>query len=78
MKKIKFTNPSNFEDFHYELAENIKNCMLNKCEYSKTHEKDKITDIIACLNNTLSIGLMLKRKNGEEIAEKYRVVIEKI
>ena len=90
MEKIIYTDPYTFEDtelefsdFHYKLAENIKEyikekylCTDNLLSLEKQHY---ISTVMPITDNTkLVIGLMLDRKNGETVAEKYNIIIEKI
>ena len=79
MKKIKFTDPETFEekeqqfdDFQYELAEDIKKFAKEK------YKIDLTTEIISNKDgDKLFVGLLKHREPGEN-SKKYRITIEKI
>lgn len=64
-----------FDDFHYKLTETVRNIV-------SLDEKplDGIVSTIICNNEgkKLMFGFIKNRHNGEEIAEKYKITIEKI
>jgi len=84
MKKIEYTDENTFEitdqyfeEFHYELAENIKSDIHDK--YQIGWKIAKTTDILSNKDgNKLIIGVIKNRKEGEINAEKYKITIEKI
>ena len=66
-----------FEDFHYELAKNIKEDIYDK--YDVGLKKAKTTEILSNKDgNKLIIGIIKNRFNDEKISEKYRITIEKL
>lgn len=77
MKTIKFTDPDtfdeseqSFEDFHYELAEKIKEFLKDNFKHTTQIISNKEAD-------KLSIGIMKDRQPGDAV-EKYKITIEKI
>lgn len=66
-----------FEDFHYELAENIKNDISTR--YNICWKLAGPTQIISNKDgDKLIIGVIKNRINNEIVSEKYKITIEKI
>ena len=62
-----------FENFHYGLAENIREDIINK------YEPETITPIISNKEGTqLIVGVLKNRAKGQVFADKYRITIEKL
>lgn len=84
MKRIEYIDEDTFEktyqyfeEFHYELAENIKSDIHDKYQIGW-----KIAETTEILSNKdgdkLIVGVIKNRKEGELNAEKYKITIEKI
>ena len=89
MKKITFTDPDTFdskeqqfEDFHYELIDDIKEFIKEKykCSEKISNIADYcLTDVISNKEGTeLVFGIMGRRECGESSTAKYRVSVENI
>ena len=84
MKKIEYIDETTFEktiqefeDFHYELAENIKSDIHDR--YQVGLKNAIVTSIISNKDgDKLIVGLIKNRYNGELVADKYRITIEKV
>lgn len=64
-----------FEDFHLELAKRLKSFL----DGIQDLDISNITPVIIHSDrDKFCIGVMKNRHNGEEFAEKYRIIIEKI
>lgn len=81
MKKIIYVDAETFEqteqqfdDSHFELTESIVNFLT-----SSFQKGSFITNAIGDKDGKkLIIGVIKNRKDGETVAEKYRITIEKI
>lgn len=76
MQEIIFTDPETFEeikhefdDFHMGIARSIQGDLPGYNTTSIISNKD---------GDKLFVGILKDRKPGEEVAEKYRIIIEKI
>lgn len=91
MKKIIFVNPETFEETiqefeecHYKLATDVKEFVQDRHQCINKSIGDLgascfITDLISDQEGKkLMIGIVKKRKEGQIIAEKFRITIEKI
>ncbi len=84
MKKVEYVDETTFEkteqqfeDFHYELAKNIKSDIHDRYQIGW-----KVAEATSILSNKdgdkLIIGVIENRNNGELVANKYRITIEKV
>jgi hypothetical protein len=84
MKIITYVDENTFEkteqqfgDFHYELAENIKEYIHDR--YDVGCKLANATEILSNKDgDKIIIGVIKNRLNDELISEKYRITIEKI
>jgi len=86
MKEIIFIDPETFEeikqefdDFHYAIAEEIQEALSGKKICDNCLHFSYTTKIVTNFDgDKLFIGIMKDRKTAEEVAEKYKITIEKI
>lgn len=66
-----------FEDFHYDLAKNIISDIHDR--YEVGWKKAKVTGLLSNKEgDKLIICVIENRNNGELVANKYRISIEKV
>ena len=86
MKTIEHTDVDTFEkteqqfdDFHYELAENVKEFVRDKYQIDLKVAEIFSTNVLSNKEGTkLIIGVIKNRNANENIAEKYKISIEKL
>ena len=66
-----------YDDFHYEIAETVRLALYDK--YQMINKTGDVTNLMSDLDcDKLIVGLIKRRNNGELVADKYKIIIEKL